>query len=66
MYVCLCHGITDRAIRQAADEGVREVSELTMRTGAGSSCGSCLPLAAEILAAAHAERALALPILRAA
>jgi len=66
MYVCICHGITDRAIRQAADDGVREVSELTMRTGAGSNCGSCLPLAAEILAAARAERALPLQILRAA
>ena len=66
MYVCICHGITDRAIRQAADDGVREVSELTMRTGAGSNCGSCLELAAEILSAARAERALPLPVLRAA
>jgi bacterioferritin-associated ferredoxin len=66
MYVCICHGVTDRAIRQAAEDGVRELHELTMRTGAGSNCGSCLPLAAEILAATHATRALPLQILQAA
>ena len=50
MYVCVCHGITDREIRRAAEGGCRDVHELTMRSGCGSSCGSCLPLAAEILA----------------
>ena len=49
-----------------ADDGVRELHELTMRTGAGSNCGSCLPLAAEILAATHATRELPLRILQAA
>ena len=33
MYVCVCHGVTDRDIRRAAEEGVREVHELTMRLG---------------------------------
>jgi bacterioferritin-associated ferredoxin len=41
------------------------VHELTMRTGAGSSCGSCLDLAAQMLDEHHAPRA-GLPILRAA
>lgn len=66
MYVCVCHGITDREIRNAADEGCRDVHELTMRSGCGSSCGSCVPLAAEILAQANATRAFPLRILRAA
>ena len=66
MYVCVCHGVTDHQIRRAAEEGVREVHELTMRTGAGSSCGSCLDLAAEILAQQAQMRVLDLPILRAA
>lgn len=64
MFVCLCHGVTDKQIRQAAEDGVREVQELTLRTGLGSGCGSCLPLAAQLLAE-HAER-FPLPILRAA
>ena len=66
MYVCICHGVTDREIRQAAADGVREMHVLTMRTGAGSSCGSCLPLAAELLADAVAAQAFPLQILQAA
>ena len=66
MYVCICHGVTDTQIRRAADEGVRDVHELTMRTGAGASCGSCLELAASILNEQNAPRLLELPILRAA
>ena len=49
MFVCVCHGVTDRDIRQAADAGCGSVTELTMRTGCGSSCGSCLTMAADML-----------------
>jgi bacterioferritin-associated ferredoxin len=66
MYVCVCYGVTDKAIQRAADEGVREVSELTMRTGLGSNCGSCQEMAAELLKAAHARNAFPLPVLQAA
>lgn len=65
MYVCICNGVTDTAIRAAADAGCRSVPELTMRTGAGATCGSCLDLAGEILAEAQACRAaVALPMLQ--
>ena len=53
MYVCICNGVTDKDIRQAAEAGVRTVAELTMRTGAGANCGSCLDMAADLLAAAR-------------
>jgi len=66
MYVCICHGVTDREIRRAAEDGCRDVHELTMRSGCGSSCGSCLSLAAEVLADANASMAFPLQILRAA
>lgn len=65
MYVCICHGISDRDIREAADEGCREVHELSMRTGLGSGCGSCLELASEVLHEARTQ-AFPLPVLRAA
>lgn len=65
MYVCICNGVTDHAIRAAADAGCRSVPELTMRTGAGATCGSCLEQAADILADAHARLSvLPLPMLR--
>ena len=66
MYVCICNGITDHQIREAADNGCSTLAELTMRTGCGSSCGSCLDMAAGLLEQARATRELPLPLLRAA
>lgn len=58
MYVCLCYGVTDRDIQQAAEAGCRTTAELTMRTGAGANCGSCLSMAAELIGEVHARREL--------
>lgn len=55
MFVCICNGVTDSQIRQAAANGCREVSELTMRTGCGATCGSCMEMAADMLDAFHAR-----------
>lgn len=66
MYVCVCFGITDKAIQRAAADGVREVAELTMRTGLGSNCGSCRDMASDILNDARASALFTLPILQAA
>ena len=70
MYVCICNGITDKAIRDAAAAGVATLTELTMRTGCGASCGSCAGFAAELLAAAQppapSARPLPLPLIAAA
>lgn len=57
MYVCVCNGVTDHDIRQAAAAGCRSVAELTMRTGCGANCGTCLDYAAETLEQARGENA---------
>jgi bacterioferritin-associated ferredoxin len=57
MYVCLCNGVTEREIRHTAAAGCRNVAELTMRTGCGAGCGSCLSTAAEIIDDVHAVAA---------
>ena len=49
MYVCVCNAVTDQAIRDAAAAGVDTLCELTMRTGCGACCGSCVPYAAQLL-----------------
>ena len=64
MYICICNGVTDHDIRQAADAGCRSMTELTMRTGAGSSCGSCLDMAAQVLDQARGVLVLPLPVLQ--
>ena len=63
MYVCICNGITEREIREVAEAGCGSLAELTMRTGAGGNCGSCLPTCEAILDAVRARRALPLPVL---
>ncbi len=55
MYVCVCNGVTDRDIRQAAQAGCGSVAELTMRTGCGACCGSCVEMACQLLDEARAE-----------
>ena len=63
MYVCLCHGVTDRAIREAVDRGVTTLKELSLSTGCATQCGSCSGMAREILEKAKQERAtIALPV----
>ncbi|MFC3282785.1 bacterioferritin-associated ferredoxin [Litchfieldella rifensis] len=41
MYVCLCKGVTDRAIRQAVSDGARSWREVREQTGCADQCGKC-------------------------
>ena len=63
MYVCICNGVTDHQIREAAINGCLTVAELTMRTGCGATCGSCLDMAGDLLAKAAATHPVPLPVL---
>jgi bacterioferritin-associated ferredoxin len=49
MYVCICNGITDKQVRQAAKAGVRNLWGLQMELGVASNCGSCKDVAMEII-----------------
>jgi len=55
MYVCLCNAVNEAAIRQAVDDGVTSFRGLSIRTGCGTQCGSCVKLAREVLDQALAE-----------
>jgi bacterioferritin-associated ferredoxin len=50
MYICLCHGVTESAIRAAANEGARTFRQLSFMTGCGTQCGSCAEQAQALLA----------------
>lgn len=58
VYVCVCNGVTDHQIREAAAAGCGSMAELTMRTGCGASCGCCVTTAARLLEDEAARRAL--------
>ncbi|MCX7865097.1 MAG: (2Fe-2S)-binding protein, partial [Novosphingobium sp.] len=47
--VCVCHGIAERTIREAAGAGAVTVDAIGRQTGAGTNCGSCRPAMARLL-----------------
>jgi bacterioferritin-associated ferredoxin len=49
MYVCMCNGVTEAAIRRAARSGIRTLGELAMSTGCTAGCGSCTETAESVL-----------------
>lgn len=49
MYVCLCKGITDRQIREAAERGCSRVRDLRNELGVGSQCAKCVRHARDVL-----------------
>ncbi|MFT7621537.1 MAG: bacterioferritin-associated ferredoxin [Myxococcota bacterium] len=42
MIVCVCKGVSDRAIKKAVTEGASSVSAVARVTTAGTDCGSCV------------------------
>jgi bacterioferritin-associated ferredoxin len=50
MYVCLCHGITDKAIQQAVrEEGIGNLRQLKQHLNVGSQCGRCIQMTQSII-----------------
>jgi bacterioferritin-associated ferredoxin len=39
--VCLCHGVSERAVDDCVDAGARSVEEVGLMSGAGMGCGAC-------------------------
>lgn len=42
MFVCLCHGISDRSIREIIRSGASNIRSLQKKCKAGGRCGTCL------------------------
>jgi bacterioferritin-associated ferredoxin len=41
MIVCICRGVSDRAVLAAMDGGARGPAAIAAATGAGTVCGGC-------------------------
>jgi len=41
LIVCICEGLSERAITERIDAGDRSVTDLGRSCGAGADCGSC-------------------------
>ena len=55
MYVCLCHGINDRQIKQALCLGACRIADVYKWLGIRPQCGRCVPCVREMLAR-HTEK----------
>ena len=54
MYVCLCHGISDKKIKKLAiEQGITDIRGIRQCTPLGSQCGKCVRQAKEILSEAE-------------
>jgi bacterioferritin-associated ferredoxin len=49
MYVCVCHGITDRQICRAVDQGASCLGEVQLQLPVGGCCGRCVESAEAII-----------------
>ena len=59
MYVCLCKGVSDKAIRQAVAQGARSWRDVREQTGCATQCGKCACMAKTIAHDAMAQEGLA-------
>ncbi|GAB3476711.1 nitrite reductase large subunit NirB [Nocardiopsis coralliicola] len=58
--VCSCNAVTKGALCSAISGGADDVAALKGATGAGTSCGSCVPMLKTLLAEAGVEQSSAL------
>jgi bacterioferritin-associated ferredoxin len=56
MYICLCHGISDRQIREVVDRGAASLDQVQAHLPVASCCGCCEDSARELIEA-HADAA---------
>ncbi|RAU20983.1 bfd domain-containing protein (2fe-2S)-binding domain-containing protein [Paramagnetospirillum kuznetsovii] len=49
MYVCLCHGFTDRQVRAAITEGAGNANQVFRQFNAKPRCGKCVSTVRELV-----------------
>ena len=56
MYICVCHAISDRQIREAVDRGAQSLNEVQAYLPVAGCCGRCEDSAREVIES-HMESA---------
>jgi len=49
MYVCICHGVTDKQIESSIEDGAMTMKQLSAELKIGSQCGKCCQCAKKVL-----------------
>ncbi|MEZ5555319.1 (2Fe-2S)-binding protein [Haliea sp.] len=55
MFICLCRGVTDSAIRAEVQQGAVCYEDIQARLEVGTCCGTCKDSAEEVIAETVAE-----------
>ena len=63
MIVCICHNVSDRAIREALEAGATSLQQIREQLNVGSCCGKCNAFA-KTLVRAHLEDSQVLEVRR--
>jgi bacterioferritin-associated ferredoxin len=59
MFVCVCHGITDKQIARAVRENCAgNIRDLKRALNVGASCGTCVQMAQTIIDATIVDESL--------
>ena len=56
MYICICKGVTDTAIREAVHQGAGRMRDLKTCLGVSEQCGICACHAKEVLEQALTQK----------
>jgi bacterioferritin-associated ferredoxin len=64
MIVCVCHNVSDRAIRAAMDAGATSLSEIRAQFNVGTCCGKCIPSTKTLVRECNEEAATRFTTLR--
>jgi len=56
MYICICKGVTDTAIREAVCQGADRMRDLKACLGVSEQCGRCAAHAQEVLEQALVQK----------
>ena len=63
MYVCVCNGVTDKQIIQAAENGAMTLQDLSEELKVATCCGRCANCANKVLQDTHSRnRVFELPV----
>ncbi len=63
MYVCVCNAVTDKDIREAAEQGAHTLEALSERLKVATCCGRCADCARRVLHEARVDSRVENPAL---
>ena len=55
MIICVCKRVNSAQVKEALDDGVTQVSELSERLGLGTGCGRCVEFTKQMLTSRQSD-----------